>query len=379
MASPLDAKRPEARPDGPSSNTTPEPAALMSVFSMFPQHEPEPEPEPAPAPVISPAEAALRALIVPIDTPTPSPPPPRNRERMQFGTVSTWQKQISPIEAPPPPAPMRVAASLESIIVANPPAPPEPSPPEPAPSEPAPPEPAALEPAPHHEPPPPPSKAAPKPTIIEPIAPPAASYVPEPEEGSEPQPEPFQATPAEPWPEPELPPALQLFKDPSPDNTALFASPPLAITEPANANPSLLSRPLLWQITTGICLAAAIAAITLPGKAPSATPLAIAAIGVVNAPAPLYLAESDSAGTLRLTALATIAVPNGRDLQLWIIPPGEQNPVSLGVLPSRGTVFTLPTPPTEGTRFVISMEPRGGTTTGRITGQVLYGGTLANR
>lgn len=142
----------------------------------------------------------------------------------------------------------------------------------------------------------------------------------------------------------------------------------------------LLARLIVWQVATAASLALAVTvglAAFLFSAAP--TPMAIAAIGVVNAPAPLYLAEVNSAGSLRLTALATITVPNGRDLQLWTMPPGDSTPTSLGVVSPRGTVVNLPAVPAEGTRFVISMEPQGGVTSGRITGQVLYGGTLANR
>jgi anti-sigma-K factor RskA len=148
----------------------------------------------------------------------------------------------------------------------------------------------------------------------------------------------------------------------------------------APAGPPLFGRLIVWQIATGLSLALAIAAALVTFVPHGTAPMrSVAAIGVVNAPAPLYLAEIDSAAVLRLTALATITVPNGRDLQLWIIPQGDQSAISLGVLPARGTIVALASVPAEGTRFVISMEPRGGTTAGRITGQVLYGGTLANR
>jgi anti-sigma-K factor RskA len=197
---------------------------------------------------------------------------------------------------------------------------------------------------------------------------------------------------------PETPPAAET-ETPDPDIEKLLGAPrvddrlptrdwlgtppdtgaPEEEPSPSPVRASLLPRIGAWQIATAASLMIAIAAIIVAVIPRTPTPLSIAAIGVVNAPAPLYLAETDTAGKLRLTALATISVPNGRDLQLWIIPPGEQTPTSLGVLPARGTTVTLPAPPAEGTRFVISMEPRGGAPAGRITGQVLYGGTLANR
>jgi anti-sigma-K factor RskA len=151
------------------------------------------------------------------------------------------------------------------------------------------------------------------------------------------------------------------------------------IAEPRPARTGTLSTTRLWQVATALACVAALTFGALAFAPRAATPTALSAIGVVNAPAPLYLAEIDSKLTLRITPLATIAVPNGRDLQLWVIPPGEQTPASLGILAPRGLSVTLPKMPPEGTRFVVSLEPRGGATGDRITGQVLYGGTLANR
>lgn len=357
MASPTKTTQGGARRDSASKQPA-DPAAAMPVFSMFPQHEPEPGPEPALIPVILPAQAAICALIVPIDTPAPQPKQTHN-EPMCFGTVGTWQVHVAPIVAPPPP-PMWAITSLETVM---------------APSAIELPAPPPIPPTPPATPPPPKSIAAP------PIAAPTPTPEPPAFDITEPPP-PIAAlfAPAPAFPESVIPLAETLSLEPSPRPAELVVPAPLTIAPPSPARMDILHRPLPWQIATAIAFAVAIAAIAIPAlRQQAATPLAIAAIGVVNAPAPLYLAELDSAGTLRLSALATITVPNGRDLQLWIIPPGEQNPTSLGVLPARGTIFTLPTPPAEGTRFVISMEPRGGATAGRITGQVLYGGTLANR
>lgn len=166
-----------------------------------------------------------------------------------------------------------------------------------------------------------------------------------------------------------------------------LAAEPVAVAAPARPVPPvaatghdrLFERVAFWRATTAVAVIAALAfALFAVLGRPGAT-TGVAAIGVVNAPAPIYLAEADSKGGLRVTPLALIAVPNGRDLQLWMIPPGSDAPVSLGVLPPGGQTVTLGGVPAEGTRFIVSMEPRGGATGGKITGQVLYGGTLANR
>lgn len=352
MADPADAAEEHA-----GLRQIPELAAMMSAFSMFPQEEAPPA---APSTQPSPPGRSLwddtfRQMIVPANAPPPEAKPRPSAAR--FGAIGTWQLSASPIAMPPPPAPMKVAAPAPEL------AKPVAAPPEP--------EPTVTEPE----------------TVPEP-EPPIAVQSP-PERRAEPE----WIAPLQHAPEPELLPLYAQVSDkvaqvlahaepvPPPLIAAVLFDPAERLDRsPAPAGRPLFARLIVWQLATAASLALALVAGVVAFAPHGAAPLtSVAAIGVVNAPAPLYLAEIDSAAVLRLTALATIAVPNGRDLQLWIIPQGEQIPTSLGVLPSRGTVVTLPAVPPEGTRFIISMEPRGGTTGGRITGQVLYGGTLAHR
>lgn len=64
----------------------------------------------------------------------------------------------------------------------------------------------------------------------------------------------------------------------------------------------------------------------------------------------------------------------GQDFELWIIR-GDAAPVSLGVLPADGERLTLPDP-TEGAVLAVSLEPKGGSTTGAPTGPILALGPL---
>lgn len=67
--------------------------------------------------------------------------------------------------------------------------------------------------------------------------------------------------------------------------------------------------------------------------------------------------------------------PPGRDLELWLLPEGEQ-PISLGLLPRSGTAERrLPAdelPPGEPAKLAVSVEPAGGSPTGLPTGSVIY-------
>jgi anti-sigma-K factor RskA len=141
----------------------------------------------------------------------------------------------------------------------------------------------------------------------------------------------------------------------------------------------------LWRATTfaSLALAAAFAAVAFLPQLDlfrrAAPPTAIAALAPLGGPAPAFLAELRTDGRILVSAVAPAAVPDGRDLELWLLTPGSQRPQSLGVLPSGGKSLLIGPPPPVGSQLLVSLEPRGGSPTGQPTGQVLYGGTLAVR
>ncbi len=169
---------------------------------------------------------------------------------------------------------------------------------------------------------------------------------------------------------------------PLPTQAAMAAEPEAATDEaPARAKftaTGLAGSLRFWRGATIVFALISLGLLISSLNRPPRFDIAIAPIGVVNAPAPLFLAET-AATRIRLTALADIEVPAANDLQLWMFAPNSDKPISLGVLPISGGVFTPAAPPVEGSRLVISLEPHGGSTGGKITGKVLYGGTLANR
>lgn len=140
-----------------------------------------------------------------------------------------------------------------------------------------------------------------------------------------------------------------------------------------------LRRPTLWawQAATVIALVAAavLAGIAyLPPRPPAVPPLAV--IAPIGAPQSAFVAQARSDGTIVLTAVAPAEVPPGRDLELWILPPGAKAVAPLGVLPATGRTLRLPGALAAGTQLLISLEPRGGSPTGQPTGPVLYKGTV---
>jgi anti-sigma-K factor RskA len=156
-----------------------------------------------------------------------------------------------------------------------------------------------------------------------------------------------------------------------------IAVPPVPANDPAK--PSLWRSVRLWQGTTAaaLALAAAFAAVALlPGQP---APMRFAALGTPGAAAtvaPGYMAKAMPDGTLVVAAVAPAPVPAGREMELWILPPGADRPASLGMLPAAGRSITVASMPATGTHLMISLEPPGGSPTGAPSGPVVYAGVL---
>jgi anti-sigma-K factor RskA len=98
---------------------------------------------------------------------------------------------------------------------------------------------------------------------------------------------------------------------------------------------------------------------------------------------PVLIASADRGGRfLTVKAVGPVAVPPGRVLELWALPPG-QDLRSLGLIPASG-LARLPLAAPAGIAFqgvpamAVSVEPEGGSPTGKPTGPVLYSGGVQN-
>ena len=82
-------------------------------------------------------------------------------------------------------------------------------------------------------------------------------------------------------------------------------------------------------------------------------------------------------GTVTLVPIETIGVPQGRILEVWTLQSREQGPVSIGRMDQARTLkldLKQLTRPDAGHLFEITVEPPGGSPTGRPTGPVLSKG-----
>jgi len=92
---------------------------------------------------------------------------------------------------------------------------------------------------------------------------------------------------------------------------------------------------------------------------------------------PAWLVEADG-GALRLAALNPQPLPPDRVMQLWALPQGATAPTSLGLIPPQGRLTVTPATirPEPGMLIEITLEPPGGSPTGRPTGPILFIGRL---
>lgn len=138
----------------------------------------------------------------------------------------------------------------------------------------------------------------------------------------------------------------------------------------------------LWRGLAFLGLAAALVlGLRLMAPAVEAPTPAIVAVLAGSDAKPVLVATVERGGrVLAVKAVGAIAIPPDRALELWALPEGE-DPRSLGLVPATGTVrIALPAPADDAFRGVpalaISLEPAGGSPTGKPTGPVLYTGGI---
>jgi anti-sigma-K factor RskA len=96
---------------------------------------------------------------------------------------------------------------------------------------------------------------------------------------------------------------------------------------------------------------------------------------------PVFVAASPGGDrVMRVKAVAPVTIPGDKSLELWMIP-GQGDPISLGLVDATGTAtLTLRAPANTllagMTALALSLEPAGGSPTGKPTGPVLYTGTI---
>ena len=175
--------------------------------------------------------------------------------------------------------------------------------------------------------------------------------------------------------------ALASPEAPPPDlwrkiEAALPGAPPAE--RPAPRRRFDLSQARLWQgwAIGASAVAAGLAAFILLRPAPEPRLMTVL---LTSQDQPAWVVEAQRGGALRLASLNPQPVDPDRVLQLWALPQGATAPISLGLIPAAGEVTVTPETlrPQPGMLIEISLEPPGGSTTGRPTGPVLFIGRLS--
>lgn len=89
---------------------------------------------------------------------------------------------------------------------------------------------------------------------------------------------------------------------------------------------------------------------------------------------PVSIVETFEGQKIRVIPLGAIEVPKGKTLQVWTLPDRKTGPVSMGLMPSVSATRLegppLPAPKLEQL-YEITLEPAGGSPTGKPTGPII--------
>lgn len=155
----------------------------------------------------------------------------------------------------------------------------------------------------------------------------------------------------------------------------------LATPAPRAANLPFAPR-LRRFLPTGIAAALALAVGLAVGSQTLRPDPVVIAVLVDETGAARAVVEDYGSETARIRFVSDVAVPEGRQMQVWTLPSVETGPVSLGLLeddgPDRLSPPALPTP-AQGQLYEITLEPEGGSPTGRPTGPILAKGLAARQ
>ncbi|MEX2473662.1 anti-sigma factor [Marinobacter sp.] len=142
--------------------------------------------------------------------------------------------------------------------------------------------------------------------------------------------------------------------------------------------PSPITRGF-WSAWSVLATAAALllAVVLMQQPAPGPESRLSGAIVQADISDPLWLvSESSVDNRLRLRSVAASSAQAGKDYELWVVP-DNGDPMSLGVVPVGGVhqvelTDRLRAILSESRTLAISLEPRGGSTTGVPTGPILH-------
>ena len=151
---------------------------------------------------------------------------------------------------------------------------------------------------------------------------------------------------------------------------------------PANDNRS--TGLLRWQLLSGAMTAVAAVALVMVAQRPSIElppPPGAPAVASLAGEKGSAIAISYDSTVRRLTVAPVQLDPGKGDAELWVIPVGSTEAISLGVVDAHKASSHQLSPAqaqlvAAGATFAISLEPTGGSPTGHATGPIVASGKL---
>jgi anti-sigma-K factor RskA len=134
-----------------------------------------------------------------------------------------------------------------------------------------------------------------------------------------------------------------------------------------------------WRVSTAAALLLA-AALAVRLWAPAIAPQSIRYVAVLQSTEKTdssWIVEATRGGMVRLTPLFTTQIPPQKTLQFWSRAKSASGPTSLGLVPSdRVTEIDAARLPVleREQLFELTLEPQGGSTSGRPSGPILFVG-----
>lgn len=150
---------------------------------------------------------------------------------------------------------------------------------------------------------------------------------------------------------------------------------PLRAVAPAPANDNRWMRRMALAASILVSLGVGyLAGTTLTAQR---QPVMIAVLLTEDGAQPAAIVEAYADDSVQLVPLERFVLPAGRVFEVWTLPDAETGPVSLGTFDEPQTLRlagpSLP-PPQDGQLYEITLEPAGGSPTGRPTGPILVKG-----
>lgn len=142
-----------------------------------------------------------------------------------------------------------------------------------------------------------------------------------------------------------------------------------------------------WKLSTAISLSIAIIVVSYLTQLPltDSQPQYVTILNNQQSQSSWLVSVNLASNTLRVKAVKQQVLAADKDFELWLLPTAKQPPISMGLIPAKGSRDITLSPQLKkrliatlhnAVGMAVSVEPNGGSPTGAPTGAVLYQGKI---